>query len=269
MSEVQTIFAYMGNKSSMVDALISCEPPSYRVYVEVFGGTMAYLLNKQPAQVEIYNDANKFLTNLHEVIRTRKDEFIEEVKKLYISEHTYSKFYNETWIEGNELESAVRYFYVMCLCHLGKFTGGFSVVPQKSYVDKFENKIEVIERIHKRIKKIIITNKSYEKIISANNKEDTLIYCDPPYDSSESYYAKLAGSFNEAEHIKLRDLLMKHKGKFMLSYENSPLIRDLYSGCHFTSVSKFRQSKGENAQEIIVTNYVPGATLFSIDSKLF
>ena len=86
---ISTIFAYMGNKSSMVDSLIQAEPHSYRVYVEVFGGTMAYLLNKQPAQVEIYNDFNKHLTNLHEIIRTRKTEFVEEVKKLYISEITY------------------------------------------------------------------------------------------------------------------------------------------------------------------------------------
>lgn len=268
MAGVKTIFNYMGNKSSMVETLVSSQPP-HRVYVEVFGGTMAYLLNKPKSEIEIYNDFNSHLTNLHEIIRTRKNDFISEVKKLYISEDTYKRFYLEPTVEGNELESAVRYFYIMCLCHLGKFTGGFKVIPQVSYVNTFENKIEIIENIYRRIKNVIITNKSYDKIITANNKEDTYIYCDPPYVSSETYYEKLAGSFNESEHIKLRDILKAHKGTWMLSYENSDLVRDLYSEYHFISLSKYRQSKGQDAEEIIVTNYVPSNTLFSMSKQLF
>lgn len=270
MAEVKTIFSYMGNKSSLVETICPAMPSRKR-YVEVFGGTMAILLNKDRLkdEVEIYNDFNGHLTNLHETIRTRCEEFIEEVNKLYISEITYNKFYRETKVEGDELESAIRYFYVMCLCHLGKFTGGFSLIPKDSYANTFENKIETIKNIHKRIKNIMILNKSYEKVITANNTEDTLIYLDPPYDSSETYYSKLAGEFNESHHIVLRDLLRKHKGTFMLSYENSDLIRDLYSEFNFLSVSKFRQSKGNYAEEIVVTNFKTSNTLFDLEKKLF
>lgn len=258
----------MGNKSSMVEDL-NREMPPHRVYVEVFGGTMALLLNKPKSEIEIYNDFNTLLTTLHEVIRTRKDELIEKVNGLYISESLYEKFYREPLIEGDELETALRFFYVMCLCHLGKFTGGFSVIPKTSYEQIFANKVQIIEAIHRRIKNVIILNKSYEKVISANNKPDTLIYLDPPYVSSESYYSKLAGQFGEQEHIKMRDLLVKHQGYFMLSYENCDLIRDLYSEYRFISLSKHRQSKGVNAEEIIVTNYVEQNTLFSLGKQLF
>lgn len=266
MTDIRTIFNYMGNKSSIAEFIINAFP-QHRKYVEVFGGTMAILLNKPKAEVEIYNDFNRNLTNLHEVIRTRYPEFVEQVNRLYISENTYDDFYKEFWIDGNEMESAIRYFYIMCLCHLGKFTGGFKVIPEVSYVETFERKVTVITDIHKRIKNIVILNKSFEKVITANNTDDTFLYLDPPYVSSESYYQKLAGGFDESKHIILRDLLLKHKGTFMLSYEENDLVRDLYSDFNILSKSKFRQSKGKDVEEIIVTNYQPQNTLFSLEKS--
>lgn len=267
------IFNYMGSKEAIADWVIGNFPPSYNRYVEVFGGTMRILLAKSPSEIEIYNDFNSNLTNLFEVIRTKKDEFVEQINSLIISEDLYNHIYlelNEMMVDDKDrlqlsVERAVKYFYIMSFAHKGKYTGGFSVIPDKGYTEKLQTKLHTINWVHNRIKNVIVTNKSYEKVVTANNTADTLLYLDPPYVNTESYYEKLAGAFTQADHIKLRDLLAKHKGHFVLSYEADPFVNDLYSQFTIIGKNKFRQGKGEDAEEILVTNFKPQATLFDTD----
>ena len=49
---------------------------------------------------------------------------------------------------------------------------------------------------------MIVTNKSLEKVISANNHPDTLLDIDFPYMDTEVYYEKLGGKFTFQDHIR-------------------------------------------------------------------
>lgn len=264
------IFNYMGSKEAIANWIIGNFPNNYNRYVEVFAGTARVLLAKPKSEVEILNDFNSNLTNLFETIRTKKDEFVEQINSLVISEDLFNSFYlelNETIVEKDDrlpvdIERAVKYFYIMSFTFKGKYTGGFCVIPDKGYCEKLQEKIRTINWLHSRIKNCIITNKSYEKIITANNTVDTLLFLDPPYVGTEQYYEKLAGSFTNADHVRLRDLLKKHRGTFILSYEASPFVNDLYSDFYILGKEKFRQGKGENVEEILVTNFKPASTLF-------
>jgi DNA adenine methylase len=254
----------MGNKKEIAPWVISFFPP-HKTYVEVFGGTMQILLHKSNSEVEIYNDVNTYLTNLFETIRTSADKFISEFMMLPISEDLYNAFYEKLPTVTDDFEKAVLYFYIMTFAHRGKFTGGFFVAPEKSYTSKLENKVQLVQWMHERLRKVIILNKSFEKIVTANNKSDTLLYLDPPYVKTESYYAVAAGDFTEHHHILLRDLLKKHTGKFVLSYEDDPVVTDLYSDFYIYNKNKFRQGKGDYAEEVIVTNFKHGGTLFDLE----
>lgn len=266
---VETIFPYMGNKTDMVDFI---EPyiPSHKIYCEVFGGTMAVLLNKRKSQFikEVYNDRNTMLTNMFEIIRTRKEEFVENLNELYVSEllHEKMRYRFKEWepSKENSMEDAVAFFYVMMFTFGGKFTGGFGWQNSTRFGYLIDNKIPAINAIHNRIKNVEIVNKDYSYLINKFNNEDSFLYLDPPYVSSETYYEFAAGAFDEQEHIKMRDQLSSFKGKYMISYEESELVRDLYSNHTILSMSKFRQSKGGSAEEIIVMNYKKEPTLFDL-----
>lgn len=261
----KTIFAYMGNKATIAQWIIENFPQGYAKmrYVEVFGGTGRILMEKQPSEVEIYNDFNSHLTNLFEVIRSHKEEFYAQLDQLILSEDMYKYFYENIDKSPNDIERAVRYFYIMSFCHKGKFTGGFSVIPEPSYIHKFETKKQTIDWISKRMKNVLVMNKSYEKVVTANNTDDTLLYLDPPYVSTETYYSKLAGEFTLQDHITLRDLLKKHKGKFILSYEADPLVNDLYSDFVIIGKNKWRPGRGQEVEEILVSNFKIENTLFN------
>lgn len=265
----KTIFAYMGNKATITQWIIENFPQGYSKmrYVEVFGGTARILLEKIPSEVEIYNDFNSHLTNLFEVIRSHKEAFYEQLNQLIVSEDMYNYFYKEINNSPNDIERAIRYFYIMSFCHKGKFTGGFSVIPDKNYIHKFENKKATIDWISKRMKNVLVMNKSFEKVVTANNTSDTLLYLDPPYVSTETYYSKLAGAFTLQDHITLRDLLKKHKGQFILSYEADQLVNDLYSDFNIIGKNKWRPGRGEEVEEILVSNFKVENTLFNNSRK--
>lgn len=266
MSEIdKTPFSYMGNKTSIVDWVISYFPDGYTQmrYVEVFGGTGAVLMNKAPSKVEIYNDFNSHLTNFFEVVRSNREEFFKQLDQLVVSEDLYKYFYENIDKSPNDIERAVRYFYIMSFCHKGKFNGGFSVIPDENYIQKLTWKQACLTYISKRMKNCIITNKSYEKVITANNTEDTLLFLDPPYVKTEMYYKQLAGQFTQQDHLKLRDLLAEHKGIFVLSYEADSFVSDLYSDFTILGKNKYRPGKGSYAEEVLITNAKKSNTLFS------
>ena len=49
--------------------------PEHDTYVEPFGGAASVLLNKKPAQVEVYNDLDERITRLFRIIRDHGEEF--------------------------------------------------------------------------------------------------------------------------------------------------------------------------------------------------
>ena len=57
-----------GSKGKLAQKIIRYFP-KHRTYCEPFGGSAAVFLAKAPAEVEIYNDADRSLVNLFRVIR--------------------------------------------------------------------------------------------------------------------------------------------------------------------------------------------------------
>ena len=50
-------------------------------------------------------------------------------------------------------------------------------------------------------------------------------YCDPPYCKAEKFYTT---QFSKQDHIRLKETLSHIKGKFVLSYNNTDFIWELY-----------------------------------------
>lgn len=268
MQSIEPFFRYMGNKSSIADWIVPSFPAGMKTYVEVFGGTFAIGMNKPKHEIEVFNDFNPHLANLFEVNRVKHKEFIEAIKELHISEYLY----NHYWDNHNDystfpnLENAVRYFYIMCLTWGGAYEGGWGMVYKKEWTMTFETKLSTLKKIHERTKNLVVLNKDFRKCIKLFAKRpDTLLYLDPPYVGTESYYKHLAGSFTETDHVQLRDLLNKADCYWFLSYEDNEMVNDLYKKYHKLSKMKFRPGTKDlrSAEEVVFTNYKPQNTLFN------
>ena len=86
---------------------------------------------------------------------------------------------------------------------------------------------------------------------------DTFFYADPPYFSTEDMYAV---GFNWNDHVRLKDTLSKIQGKFLLSYNDCPEIRELYKGFSMLDFSRThsmaqRYEAGKEFKELLISNY--------------
>lgn len=95
----------------------------------------------------------------------------------------------------------------------------------------------IIEKVRDfRAKNLTVECESFENIIPKYKND--FLYCDPPYyleGDSKTFigmypHRNFPIYHNDFKHDKLRDLLMEHKGGFILSYNDCSTIREWYKG---------------------------------------
>ena len=118
----------------------------------------------------------------------------------------------------------------------------------------------LIDAASARLQNVVIENKDFEKLIKQYDRPNTLFYLDPPYFETEDYYEDVG--FTEQDHARLRDTLMGIEGKFLLSYNDCPHIRELYShpGIYIESTTRLsniaqRYDAGKQYPELLISNY--------------
>ena len=110
------------------------------------------------------------------------------------------------------------------------------------------------------MQKVVIENKDFEKLLAHYDRESSFFYCDPPYFATESYYKDVG--FTANDHIRLRDALLKCKGKFLVSYNDCSEIREIWSqeGILLEEISRMnnlaqRYDSGCQYAELLISNY--------------
>ena len=115
----------------------------------------------------------------------------------------------------------------------------------------------LIQQLESRMANVIVENQDFERLIQHYDREDALFYLDPPYFSTEDMYP---GGFGMDDHKRLRDLLRNIKGRFLLSYNDCPEIRELYKDFEifdFTRTHSMAQryEAGKEFKELLIANY--------------
>ena len=98
-------------------------------------------------------------------------------------------------------------------------------------------------------------NLDFEHLIKTYDRENALFYCDPPYFETEKYYR---ARFQESDHKRLADALHSIKGRFLLSYNDCPQVRELYADCIIEPVSRRNTLSAQSVdgyKEVLVRNY--------------
>ena len=121
----------------------------------------------------------------------------------------------------------------------------------------------LIEQAHRRLAKVVIERQDCVTLVRHYDRPVTFFYLDPPYHATEGYYQNIGEEgFTERDHIRLRDALMSVQGKFLLSYNDDPFVRELYDAPGIqiepvTRLNNIRQRYDPNCQfaELFIANY--------------
>lgn len=287
---IKPFIPWVGGKTALRPTLYRLFPNNYNRLVEVFGGGAAVIFGRKPDSCEeIYNDFNGNLVNLFRCVRDRpmalmrelrflplnsRDEFYElrdflrqkePEEDLYLSEELALCQQYFPLLEAQELQElmvnqsaardvhrAAAFYKVIRYSYAG---GGSSFGGKPTDI---RNALNLIWLCSRRLSKVVIENQSYETIIPRYDKEETLLYLDPPYYEAECYEV----GFGLEDHRKLQQLLRNCKCYVMLSYNDHPFIRELYQGFWIYSVKRLnnlaqRYDAGSEYAELIITNYDP------------
>lgn len=235
--------------------------PEHRTYVEPFGGGASILLQKSPSKQEVFNDSSSDVINFLLVVRENPERFYKAVESLPYSRALYEKW-RYTLPPEDPFERAVWWFYLnrsgICGAHNGK-PGGWRHGRNHNTAGTYRSAVKLIQPLAGRIKKVNIECKDFRDIIQKYDSPKTFFYCDPPYVNREHRYE---GGFKKADHIALAELLSRISGKALVSYNDQPLIRELFKGWNCIEINNKAFSKvvqnGESKppeKEVLIGNY--------------
>ena len=126
------------------------------------------------------------------------------------------------------------------------------------YVLDSREDFDWIASLHKR--GLFSRFRDVDKLIRQYDRPVSFFYCDPPYFATENYYKDVG--FKTKDHIRLRDSLMDIKGKFLVSYNDCPEIREIWDkpNIHIEEISRLnnlaqRYDGGCQYAELLISNY--------------
>ncbi len=262
---------YIGGKSYLAGWIISNFPKNYKEksYCEVFGGGGWVLFKKEPSYIETYNDLNSHLVNLFKVIRDNYKEFEHRAEWSLHSREMYqeaiTKLHDDKFL--SEIEKAMYYalYKVQTFSAGNSMSWGYALTSKKIISGKWLPFVKRLQLINARLKRVQIECMDFEKVIHKYDGKNTIFYLDPPYVGVEFYYKSNGVDFTPDDHKRLAKILKKIKGKFVLSYYEDELIRQLYSkfrilqrdavkhSCGVTRFTKIEEKP--KSKELLIMNY--------------
>ncbi len=259
-------FGWYGGKFSHLAWLLSLLPRT-RQYCEPFAGSAAVLINREPSEVEIYNDIDGEVTNFFMILRDFREELIAKIALTPFSREEFALACEPAGPEVSAIERARR-FYVRArqvrfglaqTASIGRWANcrNTSRAGMAGVVSRWLGGVEALTEIAERLLRVQFENRPAIDVIKLYDDKDTLFYLDPPYPHESRTDIKAYGyEMTDQEHHALADLLCSVKAKVALSGYECPLLNNLYGHWHrHEAPAKQSHTAKVLRQEILWTNY--------------
>lgn len=248
---------YVGGKRNLAKRLVSLiESTPHQAYAEPFVGMGGIFLRRgrRPGQ-ELINDRSRDIANFFLILREHYPQFMEVLRFQITTRSEFERLSGMDPDRLTDLQRAARFLYLQSLAFGGKVAGrnfGVSYGRQSSFT--LGRLGPMLEEIHERLDGVVIENLDFDVFIRRYDRPGTLFYLDPPYYGTEGYYGEEL--FKRADFERLAGVLREIKGRFILSINDVPQIRELFSWAEMSGVDlKYSISQGvTSAKELIITS---------------
>src|SRR5216684_360254 len=217
--------SYIGGKNRLAKKIIAMLP-EHITYVEPFAGGAQVLFHKDPSNVEVLNDLDFDVVNFFRVCQWHYEEFLRYLRYCLASRKLHELHVKSNPETLTDIQRAGRFFY------LQKNSFGGLILKQKFHYGvtqpsnyNLERVPEIIEQTHKRLARVQIESLPYERVIEKYDRPTTLFYLDPPYWERKLYKF----NFTESQFIDMEQRLCGLQGKFILSLDDRPEVRELFA----------------------------------------
>jgi len=262
-NKISSPLRYPGGKSKLtpfIDNVLYNNQFSNPIYIEPFAGGAGIALNLLLSNKvsEIYlNDKDISIYSFWQTILRNKNKLIDKIFKtpITIDEWLKQRDIQTNKIKHNQFDIAFSTLFLNRTNRSGIIkAGAIGGKSQSSFwkLDARFNKetiVNRIEMIHAKKKQIKVFNEDAIEFINSKiihlPRKQSLIYFDPPYyNKGNQLYMNF---FEHNDHLKIATYIKTLKHKWIVSYDDTPEIKEMYKYVKNTKNIFTRYSAGKSS----------------------
>lgn len=255
---VRPVAPYVGGKRNLAKRVISrINETPHSTYAEVFVGMGGIFLrrDKRP-NAEVINDWSEDVSTFFRVLQHHYVAFLDMIRFQIGSRANFEKLLALPASSLTDMQRAARFLYVQRLCFGGKVDARhFGVAPSRPSRFDISKLQPMLEAVHERLAPVTIERLRWQDFLRRYDRTGTLFYLDPPYFDCENDYG--AEMFEQPEFAEMAELLAGLKGRFILSLNDHPKVRELFARFRIEGVETTYQVSGngraQTAREVIIS----------------
>lgn len=291
---IKSPLRYPGGKSRALKFLAQFLPKDIDEFREPFfgGGSLGLYVAQNHSKTKIYaNDLNYelfcFWQSLQRDCAGLISGILELKHRFAEGKELYKFILSRRSDELDELTRGIDFFILNRITFSGVVdSGGYS---QKSYESRFTpSSVERLEKTSKILGNFAFFSSDYREFLgeeslgksienvpkasdtnqgkNGNEKSDeksVFLFLDPPYFSASKskLYGKKGILHTNFDHFELCEVLKSTKHKFLLTYDDSAFIRDLYKDFCLKEwslqygMNNFKQTNAPKGKELLISNF--------------
>ena len=266
MKIIRSPLRYPGGKSRAVEKIANLIPPFEEFREPFVGGGSIFICLKQkfPRKRFWINDIYVDLAVFWEKLQTDSEVLIKQIwqwKQQYQNGRELYRFLRENKNGFDKIEQAAAFFIFNRITFSGTTeAGGFSIQAfEKRFTD---SSIERLTQMSSVLEDVKITSLDYEELISAKG-ENVFLFLDPPYFSAtnSALYGKNGNLHKSFDHERFAETLKNCSHKWLLTYDDSPFIRELFSFANIESwnlmygMRNQTPNSNQKGNELFISNF--------------
>ena len=255
----EPIAPWLGGKRNLAKVIIErIEAVPHDCYAEPFCGMAGVFLRRRlRPKSEILNDINGDIVNLFRVVREHPDELNRQFDWALASRAEFRRLLEVPPHTLTDVQRAARFAFLQSLRFGGKASGTSTNFgphyPNRMRAPRLTAKIALA---HKRLQGVHVECLAWDTFMERYDRPFTLFYIDPPYYGHERDYGR--GIFAREDFVRLAEMLRQLKGRFVLSLNDRPEVRELFAAFTIdevtTSYSANAKSDRRATIELLISN---------------
>jgi DNA adenine methylase len=255
---VNPVAGYVGGKKQLARTIISrIGAVEHELYAEPFVGMGGVFLRRpNKPKVEAINDASQDVATFFRVLQRHYQAFLDMLKWQVTSRAEFARLSAQDPATLTDLERSARFLYLQRLSFGGKVAGRSCGIdtggPARFDITRL---VPMLEAVHERLAGVWIDCLGWEAFIQRWDRPKTLFYLDPPYWGTEHYYGR--GLFERADFERLSAALQRLQGRFIVSLNDVPEVRELFAWASIDTVELSYQAGGadhtKRVREVVIS----------------
>jgi DNA adenine methylase len=194
------------------------------------------------------------VANFYRVLQVHYVAFLELMRFQITSRAEFERLARVDPSTLTDMQRAARFLYLQRVAFGGKVAGrNFGTATARAGAFDITRIGPMLEDLHVRLAGVVVERLPWAQFIARYDRPGTLFYLDPPYFGCEEDYG--AGMFGRDEFAQMAEVLRSLKGRFVLSINDRPEVREIFAGFQIEPVKLAYSVSGQatEGRELIVT----------------